>query len=304
MVQVAVSNIALAQKPDKGNPVWKKLTSSYRNVDVPIIELANLIWTGHSFTCRLKPNANGTIWREQAAFDGAQHLCLDFDTNDIRSSIEQLLKDPFIKRWAALLYSSFSSLPLEGKYRTRVVFFFPDDELIRQAKNYVLAAKALLWMFGTADPQCSDPARPWLGTNRGEMYVNTGDDFEPRRLPLDHIRDLAQRYEETKRINLRTFVPQPFNGKNDDATLNRLISRMASAGEGMRNGTLNECGFLLGIAIAEGRIDRTWGEQNLHRAALTTGLDDGEVRRTLTHALADGLEASAMSVSSSMRRTT
>ena len=43
----------------------------------------------------------------------------------------------------------YHHLPQEEKPRARVVFLL--DQPIMQAKNYTLAASALLWVFGTAD---------------------------------------------------------------------------------------------------------------------------------------------------------
>lgn len=287
MVQIAISKIALTQKPEKGDPLWRDLSASFQNMDISLIDLVNFIWQGHSFTCTLKPQtAQGGLWRDKKFFAGAQHLCLDFDTSDARSSIETLANDPFIRKRAALLYSSMSSRPLEGKHRTRALFIF--DKPIQQAKNVVAANKAALWLYGTADPQCSDPARLWLGSKGCDVMILDNV------LPIDMIRDLIEKYDATKRAQLSAYVPQPFNGKNDDAALDRLVAKMRSAGEGYRNATLNDCGFFLGLSVGEGRIDKGWGERALYSAALAVGLDDREIKSTLSHAIQDGMEAHAM----------
>jgi uncharacterized protein YidB (DUF937 family) len=85
-----------------------------------------------------------------------------------------------------------------------------------------------------------------------------------------------------------------FSGKNDDAALQRLVDKMRGAREGYRNATLNDCGFFLGLSVGEGRIDKGWGERALHSAALAVGLDDREIKSTLSHAIQDGIEAYAM----------
>lgn len=286
-MQIAISNIAISKKPDKGDTLWRDLSASFRNLDVSLSEILNYIQNGHAFTCTLKPqSAQGNLWRDRKYFLQAQHLCLDFDTSDARSSIETLANDPFIRKRAAALYSSASSRPLEGKHRTRALFVF--DKPIQQAKNVVAANKAALWLYGTADPQCSDPARLWLGSKGCDVLMLNNI------LTIDMVRDMIEKYEATKRANLSNYVPQPFNGKNDDAALDRLVVKMRAAGEGSRNATLNDCGFFLGLSIGEGRIDKNWGERALHNAALATGLGDSEVKSTLAHAIRDGMEAYAM----------
>lgn len=283
-IKVGVSTMALPQKLAKGDSRWGELTGSFRNKDLMLADLANEIWTGHAYTVWLKKP-----WRESANYDLGAYLCLDFDRGDITSSLQSLAKDPFINRYATLLYETYSADPLQGIYRSRVLFAL--DEPIRQANNYVRAASALLWLYSTGDPLCRDAARQWMGTNRKEMMLLDN------RLPLSVVRDLIQRYEETGKLARKRFEPKPFTGSNDDETLQRLESMMTSAASGNRNATLNEVGYILGLNIAQGRIDKNWGLNCIAAAAQRTGLDDREIEYHLRRSVEAGEEAAMLNLS-------
>lgn len=278
VVKIAFSSMALEGKLLKGDERWKVLTKSYENRDVTLLDAANLIYMGHPFTCQLtKP------WRDRENFKLGQHLGLDFDRN---GRIGEILKDTFAQKYGWLLYETYSSTPENP--RCRLIFRL--DRPIFQAVNYVRAATSLLWLYSTADPQCKDAARQWWGTDRKniELIGNT--------LPLEVLQDIIKRYEESGKQARRLYVPKPFNGKNDDESMQRLERMMDGVVEGERNGKLNEVGFLLGLYIAQGTIDETWGKSCIARIALNKGLDEKEVEYHLNRAVAHGQEATMLNL--------
>lgn len=282
-IKVGVSSLAFPEKLAKGDPRWRDLTSSFQNEEMSVADLANAIWTGHAFTVWLKKP-----WRDTANYLLGHYLCLDFDREGPESSIEVLKTDPFINRYATLIYETYSSNASAGIFRSRVLFAL--DGEIHQAANYVRAASALLWLFSTGDPQCRDAARQWMGTYRKDIYLLDN------RLPLNVVQDLIKRYEETgKRVRER-YVPKPFTGSNDDETLQRLESMMASAASGNRNATLNEVGYILGLNIAQGRIDRAWGMSTIASAAQMVGLDDREIDYHLRRSVEHGMDAAMLNL--------
>jgi hypothetical protein len=149
---------------------------------VTIYDLAERVYSGHSFTTWHKDH-----WRSSANYQIGQHLGLDMDTEDERSSLPVLIKDEFVSKYAAFLYTTPSHLP--EKPRCRVVFLL--DSPIQQAKNYALAASALLWAFGSADRACVDPCRFFYGSKECDM------EFAEHVLPLDVVKKLIARYKET-----------------------------------------------------------------------------------------------------------
>jgi hypothetical protein len=78
------------------------------------------------------------------------------------------------------------------------------DQPIYQAKNYALAASALLWLFGTADRQCKDAARFFYGAPGCEfVYFN-------QVLPLDVVKQLIQKYIDSGQAEKRKSVRRDY----------------------------------------------------------------------------------------------
>lgn len=193
---------AVAQKIPAGDPYWQKFNGSFKNMDVKQTDLASFICQGHTFTTWHKDN-----WRRSDNYTVGQHLGIDFDTEDKRSSVDHLLSDPFIAKYASLVYTT-PSHTMEAP-RARVVFLV--DEPIHQAKNYVLAVSSLLWLFGSADRQCKDPCRFFYGSRpdgRIEWPANV--------LSLAIVKDMIARYKATGQQEKRTiqrYAPQTADEK-------------------------------------------------------------------------------------------
>lgn len=169
-----------------------------------------LVYDGHPFTTWHKNN-----WRNNANYDSGQHLGLDFDTEDQRSTIATLLQDPFIKRYASIIYTTPTHTP--EKPRARVVFLL--DTPIMQAANYALAAQALLWLYGTADRQCKEPCRFFYGSQGCEM------ELPDNVLPLSHLKKIIEDYKETGRRAIRKHrdsIDGPADKAEVIAALNRI----------------------------------------------------------------------------------
>jgi hypothetical protein len=144
--KVSVSNYALAAKIPQGSDIWPKFNSSFENKEIPTDALMQMVYDGRPITTWHKDH-----WRTSANYICGQSIGLDFDSGDEKSTIQQLSKDKFISKYAAFVHTTISH-KAEAP-RARVLFVL--DTPICQAKNYVLAASALLWVFGTADRACA-----------------------------------------------------------------------------------------------------------------------------------------------------
>jgi hypothetical protein len=181
--RVAVGPVLTGKIP-YGDSYWPKFNGSFENHEIPALDIANAVYMGHPITTWHKDH-----WRHSKNYQLGQHLGIDFDTEDGRSSLPQLMKDPFIAKHAAFLYTTPSHTP--DKPRARAIFLL--DTPIHQAKNYVLAASALLWIFGTADRQCKDAVRFFYGGKPGACEM----EWLANELSLDLLKDLIRRYQET-----------------------------------------------------------------------------------------------------------
>lgn len=181
---------AMEAKLPPGDSRWPWFNGSFRNAEVTSVQLAEAVERGHPITTWHKDH-----WRTSANYLLGQHIGLDFDTKDARSDIDRLMTDPFVWKYAGLLYTTPSHTPAAP--RSRVVFLL--NSPIHQAKNYVLANAALLWVFGTADRQCKDAVRFFYGGRPGACETRILD----RTLPLDVVKDLIARYRATDQHEYR-----------------------------------------------------------------------------------------------------
>ena len=190
---VAVSEYCLDGKIQPGDPFWKTFNASFHNVQLPPERFMNVIYMGRPIT-----TCHKNKWRHTDNYEHGQHIGLDFDTEDDSSRISTLIKDGFIKKYAAFVHTTVSHT--EDKPRARVMFLL--DTPIRQAKNYSLATSAILWLFGTADRQCKDAARFFYGA-KGCEFEYLGNE-----LPLDVVKKVIKNYVESG-ANERKKAPRP-----------------------------------------------------------------------------------------------
>jgi hypothetical protein len=182
--KMSFSSMSINGKLLAGDPQWERFNNSFENKELETIDVANEIYTGHAFTTWHKKPRNA------ANYIIAQHIALDFDTEDERSTLPYLAKDKFIKKFAALAYTTPSHTP--DAPRARVLFLL--DTPINQAKNYTAAVSALLWLFGTADRQCKDACRFFYGSHNCDL------EWIDSVLPLTKIRQIIDQYQATGNI--------------------------------------------------------------------------------------------------------
>lgn len=181
--KIAISELPLGgQKLLPGDPRWKLFNASFQNLEIPPMGIMNTIYNGFAITTHHKAH-----WRTGENYICGQHIGLDFDTEDERSTLQTLARDKFIQKYATFLHTTVSHTPETP--RARVVFLI--DQPIMQAKNYALAARALLWLFGTADRQCKDPVRFFYGAARCQF------EFIDQVLPIEVVKKLIQKYIES-----------------------------------------------------------------------------------------------------------
>jgi len=181
--KLAFSKMVLRSKIPAGDALWPEFNGSFENMELEPQEIANMIYTGHPFTTWHRNH-----WRHTNNYELGQHIGIDFDTEDERSTLPYLAKDKFISRYANLLYTTPSHRPEAP--RARVLFLL--DTPIHQAKNYGAAASALLWLFGAADRQCKDAARFFYGS------IDCDVEWMPDNvLPLETLKQIIAQYNAT-----------------------------------------------------------------------------------------------------------
>lgn len=254
--KIAFSTIELDGKIPPGSPIWAQFNASFENYEATIPAMAYMIDDGRAFTTWHAHN-----WRQTDNFICGQHLGIDFDTLGVAS----VLAEPFVQRYAALVYATPSSTPEAP--RSRALFVL--DTPIMQAANYTAAASALIWSFGgSADRQCKDAARFFYGS-LASMPTRLDNV-----LPLAVVRDLIGTWQQWQTMQATPkpaiYTPRTSDAKDAADLLNRLSpARADDYGEwvtvGMALSTLGNEGLSLWDAWssrspkhAPGECERKW----------------------------------------------
>lgn len=194
-IKIAVSSIQCKQKIQPGASIWNKFNASFRNCELDTRGITEAIYEGYPVTTQHKNN-----WRTSENFICGQHLALDFDSETKESTIDYLSNDKFISKYGTFIHTTISHKPEAPRARV----FFLLDEPIQQAKNYALAAAALLWMFGTADRQCKDAARFFYGAPGCEFALLFGT------LPLEMVKRTIKNYLASGANELKRTMKKDF----------------------------------------------------------------------------------------------
>jgi hypothetical protein len=189
--KIAVSNFNTHGKLPPLDPRWPAFNASFQNLDLARSQILDTVYYGKAITTQHKNQ-----WRHGDNYICGQHLGLDMDTDDERSSLATLSKDKFIQKYSAFIHTTISHTP--EKPRARAIFLL--DQPIMQAKNYSLAATALLWLFGTADRQCKDAVRFFYGSPKCEF------EYFDQVLPLDVVRKLISQYIESGKVEKKRSI--------------------------------------------------------------------------------------------------
>lgn len=194
--KVALGPVTQAKLPP-GDPRWPAFNSSFINYEMTAGQIACALYEGRPITTWHKNN-----WRNGANFICGQHLGIDCDTEDERSTIAHLLTVPIITDYAAILYTTPSHTP--EKPRARALFLL--DQPIQQAVNYANAAAALVWTFGAAaDAKCKDAARFYYGPRPGGCDMQLLD----HEMPIAKVREMITAWQAAQEQRRPSVIVPP-----------------------------------------------------------------------------------------------
>ncbi len=276
--KIAVNRMATGKLP-QGDPRWATFNDAFVNVERDPIDLANDIYLGHAYTTWMRGR------RSIENFVLAQHIALDMDSGDQRSSFVSLTQHDLVKMYATLLHTTPSHR--SDAPRARVIFFL--DEPITDPAGYQAAAKFLVAQFPGADPACTDASRFFYGAYDCDIWLGSGV------LPVRQLRHYYRRWakthrevapaqeDESKIIRLDQYRTQEPSARQ--AMLDALVAPVRLAREGNRNHTLNRQAFLAGKDIRAGKFFESEIVGLLLTAAKSIGLDEREAMRTIQSGL-------------------
>ncbi len=190
LYKVSINRYPVDAKIPGGDPSWGRFNAGFDNTHVTPEQFADKIYNGHSFTTWHKDHRRIT-----ANYLLGQHIALDFDSGDNNSDMWNLINNTLIKKYAGFLYTTMSHT--EEAPRCRVVFLL--DQPIMQAKNYGMAATALLWLFSGADRNCKDAVRFFYGSKHCEFQILGNV------MPIEKIKHIITQYQESARLQRKKY---------------------------------------------------------------------------------------------------
>lgn len=159
--RISFNTMALAGKLPQGDPRWGAFNDSFENLTLAPHEIANLIYKGYAFT----------TWhdgrRSLANFLCGQHVAIDMDTGDERSSLGVLAAHPWVRMYASLLYTTPSHTPQAP--RARVLFLL--DAPIDKADAYGEIVQFVMGQFDDPDTGCKDASRFFYGSMNCDLAM-------------------------------------------------------------------------------------------------------------------------------------
>lgn len=236
---------------------WNKFNGGFTNQIVEVGELIQVIKDGHAYTTQ------HNRYRKAENFTAGQHLCLDMDTEDERSTFEYLLQDSFISQFASFLYTTPSHTPL--KPRCRVVFVL--DKAIANTAKFTLLAESLVYRYGLADTKCKDCCRLFFGSEGCQVKeldnVLTLEDaakelVEPYKAFLKKQQQEHEERLKTVQVVSAGGVPE----KILEAHSQTLLNKVQYAADGEKYGVLRDISRTFGGYVGGGYYNRldveTW----------------------------------------------
>jgi hypothetical protein len=249
--RIAVSdNRAKLGKIEKGDiPAWRTFNGSFRNVEIPPLEFVRLVKRGYAYT------AQHSGYRHSDNFVAAQHLGLDFDTEDPRSTFEMILEDEFISKYVAFLHTTPSHT--SEKPRARAVFLLEEPVFVKD--KYAELAEALVFYFNAVDGSCKDPARFFYGAKDCDIkWVGNTFDRTAARIVLKKYRDhkRAQEARLLEAAKSRVIVgTDSIPASWLERRSNTLLSRVMHAPDGSKHNVLRDIAMTFGGYVAGGYYD-------------------------------------------------
>lgn len=225
---------------------WRVFNGQFSNEELTPQELAAAIGAGYAYTSQHEG------YRKADNFICAQHLALDFDTEDERSTLAYLASDPFIRKYAAFLHTTPSHTP--DKPRARAVFIL--DRPVHDAGEYALFAESLVHRFGAADKSCKDAARFFFGAEGCRVQwlgaVLTLEDAAAE-LVKPYQRQ-TQRQTQRKTVSKRRKVVQAGDvpAKILESHSEWLLYKVKTAPDGAKYPTLRDISIAFGGYVAGG----------------------------------------------------
>lgn len=260
---------ALAQQSATGWTLMEGAVQDFLNLNAPG-------WCPGVFKSNHRTNAN---------FQAAQLIGVDFD--DIHD-LDEINFHPLVVEFAvAVGLTPGHGLPFNPTPRARAIFVL--DKVVSDFFDYRQIVVTLMREMTIMDSSCKDPARFFFGCQK---WLWTNPDA---RLPLREVAEWKAEHDDQDAHNTPDEpIPDVAPGKSacaDSAQAayvekgwDNELQALERAQEGERNSQLFKTACALYSFVKAGSEDKPTADYALQRAALSIGLGDKEIIRTLESA--------------------
>lgn len=279
-------------KLPQGDPRWREFTAGFDPWELTVDEFAQAVQSGIAFCPWVRDS-----YRKADNFECGQHVAVDMDTGDERSSIPVLSANILVRMYGGFIYTTPSHTPAAPK--ARVVFLLnqpiDDPDAYRRMCEFVTA------QFDGADSVTTDPARFFYGSAGCDLY------YIGHEMHLAEMRELYRRWARTqprqaapdakilRMADIRASREKPQQAQDGDtAWAERImleeLDMLARTAQGGRNHQLNRAAFVFGQFVADGAISRSEAEGKLEAVAMSIGLGEAEITQTMRSGINSGMK--------------
>jgi hypothetical protein len=273
MIKIAINPNHQNKMPELPSPQmrnwWNTFNGGFKNFDLPSPqELIKAIRMGYSYTAQHRD------YRKAENFICGQHVALDFDTGDEKSSFEHLLLEPFIANNASFLHTTSSHV--SDRPRSRVVFILQSP--LYSVSKYSLLTESFADKFTTADHSCRDPVRIFFGSQGCEVK------YLGNMLTLDRAAEIVISYKRKKKKQRQEFINRSHIVISTDNPLlqvitDRMLNKIATAPHGQKWYILGKISLEWGGYIGAGYFNEQDAFNLLYSAITSRNIDDPHVAR-------------------------
>ena len=237
-------NPAHVGKLAKDSPQWGAFNRGFAPAALDAHGILSAIQHGHAIS------ALHHTKRHTSNFQGVQHMGLDFDTEDERSTLDALQAHPWLSQHGAIFHTTSSHRPAAPRARVLLLL----DKPIADAKQYARYVEALHWWLGLPiDGQCKDAVRVWFGALDCEGTI-----YPERRLPVAVLDSILANYEAHQTAQ-RAQVEAERHARDTDPTIDPAAALDAAVRRAATE-PRNPIGFWLACQLRDGGLceDEAW----------------------------------------------